>query len=396
MSQQRSIVVSCFAGWHGFDLAQGLHRHDLLQYLVTLASPRQIELRYGIPRARIRRLPLAPILHRLELLLTKHAGTRVKDLYFHIFCSLYDAFTHLCLTSQTRMLVAWHPFASRSLLAAQSRGIVTVLDVGSTHPLEQYTLLSREHLALGLPKPWMPDRVLKHCWLFHQVDWISVPSSAVYNSFVDQGISAEKLLLNPYGIESSLFKPAVPPLQHGPFTKAHPLKVLVVAGLTPRKGSRFLLEICHHFLSDSRIYFTLVGTLDPPYCFRPSELPSNLVIETPRTHDGLVSLYQQHHVCLLPSIEEGFGRVLIEAAGCGLTLLATSSTCIVDLMQHSPDFGYLLPHHRLSDALFVFKDLLEGRLPLCHPDSQSLDYYTRESYQQRSVKLLEARLQAPT
>jgi len=391
---QRSIVVSCFAGWHGFDLAQGLDQHGLLQYVVTLASPRQIESRYGIPRERIRRMPLAPVLHRLELWLTKFAGTRVKDLYFNIFCSLYDAFTEIWLTPQTRMLVAWHPFASRALLAAQRRGIVTVLDVGSTHPLEQYTLLYREHLALGLPKPWIPNRVLQHCSLFHHVDWIAIPSSAVYNSFVNQGIPAEKLLLNPYGIESSLFKPVVPPLQHGPFTKEHQLKVLVVAGLTPRKGSRFLLEICHHLLSDPRIYFTLVGTLDPPYCFRPSELPSNLVIQTPRTHDALVNLYQQHHVCLLPSVEEGFGRVLIEAAGCGLTLLATSSTCIVDLLRHSPDFGYLLPHHNIADALQLLKNLIEAQLPLCHPEPQLLDYYTRAAYGRRAVKLLEPRLLA--
>jgi len=211
---------------------------------------------------------------------------------------------------------------------------------------------------------------------------------------VNQGIPAEKLLLNPYGIESSLFKPVVPPLQHGPFTKEHQLKVLVVAGLTPRKGSRFLLEICHHLLSDPRIYFTLVGTLDPPYCFRPSELPSNLVIQTPRTHDALVNLYQQHHVCLLPSVEEGFGRVLIEAAGCGLTLLATSSTCIVDLLRHSPDFGYLLPHHNIADALQLLKNLIEAQLPLCHPEPQLLDYYTRAAYGRRAVKLLEPRLLA--
>ena len=123
----RCIVVSCFAGWHGFDLAQGLERAGLLECLVTLASPRQIEARYGIPRQRIRRLPLAALLHRLELWLSRHGGQAAIDAYYSFFCWLYDHYTALFLSPQTRMLVAWHPFATHALLAARKRGIVTVL-----------------------------------------------------------------------------------------------------------------------------------------------------------------------------------------------------------------------------------------------------------------------------
>jgi glycosyltransferase involved in cell wall biosynthesis len=388
---QRSIVVSCFAGWHGFDLAQGLERAGLLQSLVTLASPRQIEARYGIPRQRIHRLPLAPLLHRLELWLTKHAGTALKDAYFHAFCWLYDGFTQGVLTPQTRMLVAWHPFATRALLAAQRRGIVTVLDVGSTHPVEQHAVLCREHVALGLPKPWVPARVLEQCWMFHQVDWIVVPSTAVSESFLKQGIPDAKLLLNPYGIEASLFKPSHQPVCQGPFTVEHPLRVVVVAGLTPRKGSRLLLEICRHFEADHRISFTLVGSLDPPYCFHPSDLPTNLIVQAPLPHEELALFYHQQHVCLLPSVEEGFGRVLIESAGCGLTLLATPSTCMTDLLRHSPGFGYLLRDHEPSTAVEALKHLIHATWPLRYACRQSLEFYTREAYQRRAVDLLAPR-----
>ena len=382
---QRSIVVSCFAGWHGFDLAQGLDRAGLLECLVTLASPRQIESRYGIPRQRIRRLPLAACLHRLELLLTKYAGTAFKDAYFDWFCWLYDRFTQRVLTPQTRMLVAWHPFATRALLAAKRRGIVTVLDVGSTHPREQHAVLCAEHAALGLPKPWVPARVLDHCWMFQQVDWIAVPSTAVRMSFLNQGISNHKLFLNPYGIETSLFKPSTQPRHQGPFTLEQPLRVVVVAGLTPRKGSRLLIKICQHFESDQRILFTLVGSLDPPYCFHPSNLPTNLVVQDPMPHEALVRLYHSHHVCLLPSVEEGFGRVLIEAAGCGLTLLATESTCLSDLLRHSPGFGYLICKPDVMSAISILNGLMSAEYPLRAPALQSLGFYACEAYQKRAV-----------
>ena len=389
---QRCVVVSCFAGWHGFDLAQGLDRAGLLECLVTLASPRQIESRYGISRHRIRRLPLSPLLHRLELTLTKYAARFLKEAFFHAFCWLYDGFTRLSLTSQTKMLVAWHPFATRSLLAASRRGIVTAIDVGSTHPAEQFSVLSAEFAALGLPKPWVPHRVLAQSWIFSLVDLIVVPSTAVRKSFLKHGISDAKLLVNPYGIDPSLFNPPNELTGNGPFTNDSPLRVIVVAGLTPRKGSRLLLEICRHFETDQRISFTLVGTLDPPYCFHTSELPGNLALHAPMPHEALVQLYHQHHVCLLPSIEEGFARVLIEAAACGLTLLATQSTGLSDLLLHSPKSGYLLRDHDLPTAIKTLNDLIDGSLPLNSLDPDALSFFARDSYQQRAVQALSARL----
>lgn len=389
---QRSIVVSCFAGWHGFDLAQGLERAGLLQSLVTLASPRQIEARYGIPRQRIHRLPLAPILHRLELWLTKHADIWLKDLYFCAFSWFYDCFTQLSLTPQTKMLVAWHPFATRALLVAKKRGMVTVMDVGSTHPVHQDAVLCREHQRLGLPRPWMPTRVLAHTWVFERVDWISIPSTPVRDSFVKHGIPVEKLLLNPYGIDASLFTSSPRPLEQGPFTVEHPLRVVVVAGLTPRKGSRLLLEVCQHYLMDGRIRFMLVGSLDPPYCYHQSELPANLVVQSPLAHQELVALFHQQHVCMLPSIEEGFARVLIEAAGCGLTLLATLPTGLADLLHHAPNAGYLLPDHHLSTAIEALDHLIHADWPLCRLDHRGIGFFLRDAYQNRAVELLQTRL----
>jgi glycosyltransferase involved in cell wall biosynthesis len=270
--------------------------------------------------------------------------------------------------------------------------MVGVLDVGSIHPLDQYAVLCREHQALGLPKPWMPSRVLAHTWMFQRVDWISVPSMAVRDSFVRQGIAEEKLLLNPYGIDVSLFNPSPRPPAQGPFTTEHPLRVLVVAGLTPRKGSRLLIEICRHYEQDARVHFSLVGSLDPPYCFQKFKLPSNLVVYHPMPHSELVGFMHQKHVCFLPSLEEGFARVLIEAAGCGLTLLATPPTGLTDLLQHAPEAGYMLPDHHLSTAIEVFDHLIHADWPLCHSTPQKLRFYSRDAYQSRSVELLQCRL----
>jgi glycosyltransferase involved in cell wall biosynthesis len=202
----------------------------------------------------------------------------------------------------------------------------------------------------------------------------------------------EKLLLNPYGIDASLFTPSPRPLEQGPFTVDYPLRVVVVAGLTPRKGSRLLLEVCQHYLKDGRIRFMLVGSLDPPYCYHQSELPANLVVQSPMAHQELVALFHQQHVCMLPSIEEGLARVLIEAAGCGLTLLATPPTGLADLLHHAPKAGYLLSDHHLSTAIEALDHLIEADWPLFRLDPSGLDFYQRDAYQSRAVELLQSRL----
>ena len=392
MKASRSIVVSCFAGWHGFDLAQGLDRAGLLQCLVTLANPRQIEANYGIPRHRIRRLPFAGLLHRTELWLSTNASAGINDLYYGFFCWLYDCFTQIFLGPHTRMLIAWHPFATKALVKARQQGIVTVLDVGSTHPRYQYATLCREHQVLGLRRPWVPRRALDQTWIFDVVDQICIPSTPVLQSFLAEGVSRDRLFLNPYGVNSEVFCRPRQTLSRGPFSHSYPLRVLTVASLTPRKGSRLLLDICRHFQGDQRIAFTLVGSIDPPYTARNTDLPDNLLIQPPVCHAELVQIYHQNHVFLLPSLEEGFARVLIEAAGCGLTLLATPPTGLADLLQHAPDAGFLLKDHELCTAVEALRSLIVGDLPLSGASQQQLSFYLRSAYQDRSASFLESYL----
>lgn len=379
------MVVSCFAGWHGFDLAQGLDRVGKLQYLVTLASPRLIEARYGIPRTRIRRLPLAPLLHRLEWWCTDHAPVVIKDLYYQFFCCLYDRFTLRLLNSKTRMLVAWYPFATTALQWASERGIVTMLDVGSTHPHDQYRVICHEHQQCQIPMPWVPSRVLAQTWSFDQVDWLAVPSRTVHRSFVEAGIPADKLLLNPYGIDTDLFLPSPQPIRTDPFTVSHPLRIIIVAGLTPRKGSRLLLDVCKHFVTDQRVSFTLVGTIDPLVSRYVGILPSNLYLHQPVSQTELAQLYRDHHICFLPSIEEGFARVLIEAAGCGLTLVATSLTGLSDILAIDPNAGYQLGADSFIDAINIIERVLNQKLLLCHASSETVEYFRRDAYQARAI-----------
>ena len=388
LMQPRSIVVSCFAGWHGFDLAQGLERSGLLQSLITLAKPSVIEKRYGIPRQRIRRLPSAALLHRGEWWLAEHGSPWLRDFYFERFCSLYDRFTLSALDRHTRVLVAWYPFASNSLKAAASKGIATVLDVGSTHPHHQYRLLCRSHRQFDLSMPWSSSRVLSHTWAFDLVDRIMVPSRAVEDTFLMAGVAAEKLCRNPYGIDAEIFKPSQPFRRSSPFDANNPLKVLTVASLTPRKGAKALLEICRYFQSRPEIAFTMVGSIDTLFRQKLKSIPANLTILKAGSHQWLANQYQLHQVSLLPSLEEGFARVLLEAAASGCFLLATEPTGLSDLLEKDSSVGVLLSGDTVRSAIDCLEEILAGKCALGDLSIEARNYFSRSSYQQRAVDLL--------
>ena len=105
-------------------------------------------------------------------------------------------------------------------------------------------------------------------------------------------------------------------------------------------------------------------------------------------HDQLVQLYQDNDLFFLPSIEEGFARVLIEAASCGLTLLATPSTGIGDLLHSCPNSGYMLPDNNPISAVKHIDRILNGISPLIRSHPSDLQVFSRAAYQKRAVHLL--------
>jgi glycosyltransferase involved in cell wall biosynthesis len=286
------------------------------------------------------------------------------------------------------VLVAWYPFASNSLKAAASQGIATVLDVGSTHPHHQYRLLCRSHRQFGLPMPWEASRVLSHTWAFDLVDRIMVPSRAVEDTFLTAGVAAEKLRRNPYGIDAKIFKPSQSFRRTNPFDASNPLKVLTVASLTPRKGANALLEICRYFQSRPEIAFTMVGSIDTLFQQKLKSIPANLTILKAGSHQWLADQYQLHQVSLLPSLEEGFARVLLEAAASGCFLLATEPTGLSDLLEKDSSVGFLLSGDTVRSAIDCLEEILAGKCALGDLSIEARNYFSRSSYQQRAVDLL--------
>src|SRR5262249_38330938 len=133
------------------------------------------------------------------------------------------------------------------------------------------------------------------------------------------------------------------------------LRVLFVGALTQAKGLGYLLEAAEQL--QDRIELTLIGRRVSP------TIPTRTMLEG---HDWIPSLSHpellremvRHDVLVLPSLNEGFGLVLAEAMGQGLTVITTAHTAGPELFIDGVE-GFIVPI-RSSQAIAEKLLLLDG------------------------------------
>lgn len=148
----------------------------------------------------------------------------------------------------------------------------------------------------------------------------------------------------PPGVDTDVFHPAA---DRNPSSGY----VLCVGRLDdPRKNIGLLLEAYASMDASLRARHALVlaGSGRPPEIFwqRVEVLGLRdriLFIDQP-SHEELIALYQQAGVFALPSDEEGFGMVVVEAMACGVPAICTRSGG-PDGIIHDEIDGFLVPLH---------------------------------------------------
>jgi glycosyltransferase involved in cell wall biosynthesis len=77
--------------------------------------------------------------------------------------------------------------------------------------------------------------------------------------------------------------------------------------------------------------------------------------------DALASLYRRCDVFVLPSFEEGFVRVMLEAAASGLPVIVTPNTGAEDFLSASEPEGWLIPVNDVDALCAAFVDAKADR-----------------------------------
>ena len=238
----------------------------------------------------------------------------------------------------------WAHHSLRSLGVARRQGAMTILDRGGVEAGAQRTLLEEECRLMGLPRgPMHPAEVRRAQAEYAATDIIAVPSQFVRDSFLAAGYPEHKLFLNPLGVDAGRFTPAEPP--------PDAFRVVFLGRVSLQKGILYLLQAWAK-LRLTNAELLIVGPVEP--VVRPLVLeairratPGSVRLCGPSTQPERV--LRQASVLVLPSVQDGFGLVVLEAMAAGLPVIVSDHVGAKDCVREGVD-GFVVPM-RDADAI---------------------------------------------
>jgi glycosyltransferase involved in cell wall biosynthesis len=219
-------------------------------------------------------------------------------------------------------------------VARERYGALTVVERGSSHILYQYKIMCDEYARWGVPLKDFDQRIIeKELCEYEECDRIVVQSAFAWQTFIDMGVAPGKLIKLPFGVELGIFRPVK--------KEDSMFRVLYAGHCSIRKGILYLLEAVSK-LRLPNFEFIINGTISPEIkeLIRPYSDVFRYVGRRPVNE--LYHLYSQASVFVLPTIEDGFAKVIVEAMACGLPVIATTNCGASDVLSNGKE-GFIVP-----------------------------------------------------
>lgn len=338
------VLVSCGTKFHSDHLAYQLQRRNILLKLIT-SHPSIAHHRVKIKRGNILFLP--PIFV-VSLGLKKILG---KFYFFQgrlewILCLIYDWMASLFVPIETDISISWAWSSLQTIRAVKRNNGITILEeCGSCNKYqenllqEEYENLSLKYVSKTFNK--IISRELLEC---EEADFVLCPSRHVVDSFLKQGISSNKLIFIPYGVELELFSPQ--PRKDSIF------RILFVGTVGVRKGIIYLLEALK--VLEIQFECLIIGKVESDFknLFQ-TYSPFFKHIERVE-HSQLKYYYSNASIFVFPSLDEGMAYVQLEAMACGLPVICTPNSGGDSVIRDGQD-GFIVP---IRDPISI-KDKIE-------------------------------------
>jgi len=212
-------------------------------------------------------------------------------------------------------------------------------------------------------------------------DLILVGSAFVKKTFIEEGVSKNKIKVLPYGVNVELFKP-LPSIKNETI-----FNILFVGQIGQRKGISYLLEAYNKFkCKDTKL--TLVGNFQGPKEIFSSY--SHLFNHIPHvSHSDLKSLYQQADIFVFPTLIEGMPIVVLEAMASGLPVITTANGSD-DIVRDGID-GFIVPVRDVQailDKMKILKKNKKMRFEMAENARNRAVEFSWDCYESKAVELV--------
>lgn len=220
----------------------------------------------------------------------------------------------------------------------------TIVERGCPHVDWQNQTLRAEYKYLDIhTEPFHPFELEKMRREYDLADWVMVPSQFTKSTFPDS--QQDKIFVLPPGVDTGKFKPNGLTSGHEKFT------VLFVGGNWVRKGLIYLLRAWDRLdLPNSEL--RVVGCIPQDYFNSKVTGLGNI------SNEQLVKEYRNCDVFCLPSVDEGFGMVVLEALSCGKPVIITENVGAKDFVKQGYNGEIVKPRDidGLAEAIRKMRD----------------------------------------
>ncbi len=180
---------------------------------------------------------------------------------------------------------------------------------------------------------------------------IVVPSNFVKQTYTENGIDANKIIVNPFGTDIENFKPTVKSI-----SADTPLVFLFFGSLNARKGLPLLLDAWKE-LALPNAELLLAGYESIPATVT---IPDSVKVIGSVAKNKRSELFGNAHVFVFPSYYEGLAQVQIEAAASGLPVIGTANSGATEMVEHGRN-GFIIEPGNKQQLIAAMRYFAENR-----------------------------------
>jgi len=316
----------------------------LLNELVT-GYPKKYVTPFGIQRQHIKSLYINEIINRT----TNFLGIGYPLDFWA--CEAFDLFASKFIKYDSDVYFIWSGYALNTIKTLRKKNpkAKIILVRGSAHIQEQEILLKRGNNS----KAQQINRkiIKKELAEYDACDFITVPSTFAYNSFLKNGFHLGKLFKNILGVEMAAF----------PFKKkdipGNKISIGYVGTLSKQKNVASLIDVIKQLNKDAIQYKLILAGPIEHSSFDVELLKQDFIEYYGKLpQNELYKIYQQVDVFVLNSSQDGFGIVVLQAMSSGCPVIATENSGGPDVISAYKN-GILVPafdNFALKQAIIWF------------------------------------------
>jgi glycosyltransferase involved in cell wall biosynthesis len=267
---------------------------------------------------------------------------------FYFFFPLWRIWLNSQKWPDVEVVMAIVGYATEPFDHAEKVDALRVVDCPNSHPTSYFGFWQRECDL------WCPgERVPIPRWFLarmnrelQRADLIIVQSKFCKESMVYNGIQADKVMVNPVGVDTSIFKKReiVP----------EKVRFISVGTIRLRKGHQYLFrafEIIKRSLPEAELI--CVGAYKVDFRKERPKWEGRFTHYDHLSHDELAPLLRTCTAFVFPSREEGIARAQIEALASGLPVIGTHEGGATTLVNDGVE-GFIVPGcdpERIAEAM---------------------------------------------